>query len=1055
MESGVASFWEVISKTGPCSNQNGVVDGMRQRKRVFVLLLALCIMTGAVPSFAAEQDGELLVTGKIAPEQGNNDKVTVLLLRPGYSYEDFKAGDADCLAGMEVAEPEYGGGYSVMFHGCHDDGMHTIVVQDGSGILQKQVNPMLQSSVSMGLEIHVSLQGDDAQDGTETSPVRTLERARELVRDQKRRGLPVDVVLHEGEYARKTAFQLGSEDSGSEGAPITYRAAAGERVVLKGTSPLSVEGFKTVTDEAVLRRLPETARGAVKQMNLLEQNLKQTDIYDMLHYYRGNTPAGVGMGANEIGIFLNGERQRLSRWPNNGYAKIGETNLGGQYVAAGGVAFDGPGGNHDHASFSYEEDAPARWQAAKDLCIEGYLGCEWAGEWSGVELIDPVNKKITLNCWTAYGVVEGNRWAAVNLLEEIDIPGEWYLDRNAMLLYYYPPYELDPFKDRMEITTLQQNLVDLQDAAYINFRNIGFQRLGAVRWSGRDVEYDGNAMVINGSQYIEITDCNFKNIGRNGIKFNGENILIDSCDFYQIAYNAVYMTGGGDRSALRSGNNVISNNHISDVGLIKSAGDGGIAITGGVGTVVEHNLIHNSHSFGINYAGNENLIRYNEVYRTNLTQNDAGAIYAGRSWSQYGSVVEYNYVHDLQKEKFTPDAFINSALYWDDTHSGNVARKNIIAYNDQTNSTFLRHHGGRDNLIEDNTVVNSLNTISATSGFYWLSLDEVKQSVQYQSLREVPYDQEPFLSKYPQMSQIYSDIDRDGTLVSQLTSSGNFSVEVAGNDINGTVRMTEKGTVSSDDMSVFVDPAKQDYRVKTEAKARMGLSDGILDENFDLSLIGLRPGYTELGEPFSLLAPAANAGIGAAESVALSWEKAYRADTYICTVAKDPEFHEIVFQEETPYQTAVAGGLQPATAYYWKVTAKNLSRQLSRQWDAVKNGVFYTADLPLAVSDVKVLQNGSQITSMTGAQGDATAEAVIVNYTGEPKRACAWLTQKTSAGISVGTVFAEVVVPAGEKRLTIPFTFIEGGRTLELFIWNGLEPLTAKTTVLREKPGGE
>ena len=56
--------------------------------------------------------------------------------------------------------------------------------------------------------------------------------------------------------------------------------------------------------------------------------------------------------------------------------------------------------------------------------------------------IDTVEKLITLTSPHLYGVASGRdfqQYIALNILEELDSPGEWYLDRSEGILYFWPP----------------------------------------------------------------------------------------------------------------------------------------------------------------------------------------------------------------------------------------------------------------------------------------------------------------------------------------------------------------------------------------------------------------------------------------------------------------------------------------------------------------------------------------------------------------------------------------------------------------------------------------
>src|SRR5438309_7731788 len=119
-------------------------------------------------------------------------------------------------------------------------------------------------------DFYVSPRGSDAGAGTIASPFATLEKARDAVRAAKQSGAAtggtVTVWLRGGDFVRTNALLLSSVDSGSEGAPVVWRAYGNEGVRLLGGRVLN--GFQPVKDPAVLSRLDQAARGHVLQLDL-------------------------------------------------------------------------------------------------------------------------------------------------------------------------------------------------------------------------------------------------------------------------------------------------------------------------------------------------------------------------------------------------------------------------------------------------------------------------------------------------------------------------------------------------------------------------------------------------------------------------------------------------------------------------------------------------------------------------------------------------------------------------------------------------------------------
>jgi len=117
-------------------------------------------------------------------------------------------------------------------------------------------------------DVYVAPDGNDANAGTKVSPLATLQGARDAVRAIKAKGMagPIGVRVMPGEYTVTQTLELTAEDSGTEQAPIVYRAEEKGKAVFYGGKRLS--GFTPVNDPAIRERIPEAARDKVMQCYL-------------------------------------------------------------------------------------------------------------------------------------------------------------------------------------------------------------------------------------------------------------------------------------------------------------------------------------------------------------------------------------------------------------------------------------------------------------------------------------------------------------------------------------------------------------------------------------------------------------------------------------------------------------------------------------------------------------------------------------------------------------------------------------------------------------------
>src|SRR5690606_12455894 len=93
----------------------------------------------------------------------------------------------------------------------------------------------------------------------------------------------------------------------------------------------------------------------------------------------------------------------------------------------------------------------------------------------------------------------------------------------------------------------------------------------------------------------------------------------------------------------------------------------------GVGNRVTHNYIHDVPHSAILLHGNDHLIEYNHIARVCQNADDAGAIYMGRNPSERGTLIRYNYFHDIESETHWV-----AAIYFDDGAGGGRVFGNVF-----------------------------------------------------------------------------------------------------------------------------------------------------------------------------------------------------------------------------------------------------------------------------------------------------------------------------------------------------------------------------------------
>lgn len=162
----------------------------------------------------------------------------------------------------------------------------------------------LLSARAAALSVHVdAIHGNDASGtGSSSAPLATVQKAKQLVRDQRSKGFTdaVDVMLHNGTYEVAQPLVFDALDGGvSFASPTTYKAAANAHPVFVGGKVLKLAWTKDI------------ARGA----NVWKANLTG---------YDDQIPA----------LFVGGKRMWPARWPNADVRF--PTIFGAGYVTASG-----------------------------------------------------------------------------------------------------------------------------------------------------------------------------------------------------------------------------------------------------------------------------------------------------------------------------------------------------------------------------------------------------------------------------------------------------------------------------------------------------------------------------------------------------------------------------------------------------------------------------------------------------------------------------------------------------------------------------------------------
>ncbi len=648
--------------------------------------------------------------------------------------------------------------------------------------IAQQGTPRVQPPLA-GSELHVSPRGNDAHPGTASQPFATLERARDEIRSIKKgRRLPpggLTVTLHGGMYELARTLALTAEDAGTEAAPIVYRARPGDEVRISGGK--RVIGWQAVTDRTVRDQLDPAARDHVRQADLRALGVKDF----------GELGGGFGLrGGPGLELFFRDEPMTLARYPNEGFIKITGV-LGPTEIAWGNAR------GRVEGDFTYDGNRPERWKNEKEPWVLGYWFHDWAEQRQRIASIDVATRRMTLvKPYHHYGYRKGRWFYGFNLLCEIDRPGEWYLDRQAGILYFWPPA---PIKAGQTTVSILDSLVTLNGASHVTFRGLIFE---AAR---------GTAIRIENAANNRIVGCTLRNVGSWAVSVSGANSGVIGCDIYATGDGGISLRGG-DRQKLTAAGLNAENNHIHHWSRWNRMNRHGISLSG-VGNRAAHNLLHDSPHSAIHFSGNDHIIEFNEIHRVCTESNDAGAIYAGRNWTMRGTVIRHNYLHQIRG--FEGRGCIG--IYLDDLYSGTTIFGNV--FHDVTRAAYIG--GGHDNRIENNLFVDCRPAVHVDSrGLGWAHkwpASWVREIKDKGTLSGIRFNRPPYSDRYPELAKI---LDREpaaptGSLIARNVQFGGKWDEV---DKKAAPFVTFQDNLLGVDPHL-VDAAKGNFQLRNDSPA--------------------------------------------------------------------------------------------------------------------------------------------------------------------------------------------------------------------------------------------
>ena len=523
--------------------------------------------------------------------------------------------------------------------------------------------------------IHVAPTGDDRGSGEPEEPLATLNRAREMARELRNQAAgPIAVLFRTGTYYLSETAAFLPEDSGEADGAITYAAYPREKPTLSGAVRLAL---------------------------------------DWRPYRDGIQVAAVPAGLEFDQLFIDGERQMRARFPNVDpeHPLMGDSG----YVNAVGGDYDRREVRYDPSTFTSRD-----WARPEEALIHIFPGHYWHNAQYKVAGIDRVRGVVALGegGWQTHEFLAPNdftgnsRYFIDNVFEELDAPGEWYLDRREHLLYYLPPDGLGLDAATVEVPQLE-TLVRLAGSrenpvSHIAFRGFRFAHTRTTFMEEYEVPstgdwgvHRGGAVFIEGAEDCAIEGSFFDAVGGNALFISRHNRRVTVCGntFAHTGDSAVCLCGTNNMVAREwtceycgaprpwsfapvedyPAECSVTNNEMHHIGVYGKQ-TAGVFISMGRDHHISHNHIHDMPRAAIcvnDPFWGGHVIEYNDIHETVLETDDHGPFNAwgrGHYWcmainrieashpagdvnrdSRFRTIIRYNRFRDRRAGGITLD----------------------------------------------------------------------------------------------------------------------------------------------------------------------------------------------------------------------------------------------------------------------------------------------------------------------------------------------------------------------------------------------------------------
>lgn len=533
-------------------------------------------------------------------------------------------------------------------------------------------------------DLVVAPYGDDSNAGTLEAPLKSIERAKEILKTINT-DETITVWFREGTYFISETVEFTAEDKDN----VIYRSYPNEEVEFSGAKEIS--GWS------------ETVINGVNAFVTDIEITSDADCFNAL--FKGNKSLS------------------RSQYPKDGVFTVADIK---DDDTVGSGTWDDEFFIHALAFYA-NTDELLDFENAQD--VEVKIMHYWCDEHLLISSVDTQTGRIEVTKPTSMKVRIGDSYVYYNVKEALSLPGEWYLDKNEQKLYYIPE-DGDTIENTVLYAGNAEQLITIENAKNITFQGINFINTDWSQIDGSgfgDVVEETNPMYSNikygavfpqaatetpaainvsASSEINFTDCLFENISDTALKFSNDttDCNVTTCKFNEIGANAVFICGNAVIPATTRNIN-ITDCHISYYGRIYNNAIG-ILLVHAADCNLSNNEIHDGWYTGISvgwiwgYTDNPtNNIKIcnNLIYNIgNGWLSDMGGIYT--LGIQPDTLISGNVIYNVGCYDGAT-GYGGWGIYLDEGSSYITVEKNLVY--DCSSNCFHQHYG-KDNVVRNN-----------------------------------------------------------------------------------------------------------------------------------------------------------------------------------------------------------------------------------------------------------------------------------------------------------------------------------------------------------------